>query len=92
MQSCVVFLLMCGNNDGRRAQQNVYMMQCVQALEEAFPESTPLLPKDLQAAAAVKEFCDWYDFQSSTLSSNGPKNGCVHEHLPTALYNVSCSM
>lgn len=31
---------------------------CIQALEEAFPES-PLLPQDPQAAAAVKGFCNW---------------------------------
>ena len=30
-----------------------------QAIEEAFPEKIPLLPKDPEAAAAVKEFCEW---------------------------------
>jgi hypothetical protein len=41
------------------AVQSCNAMQCMQALEEAFPESTPLLPKDPDAAAAVKAFCDW---------------------------------
>jgi hypothetical protein len=31
----------------------------MQALEEVFPDSTLLLPKEPQAAAAVKEFCEW---------------------------------
>ena len=48
--------------DGLARKQSVCdaysWLPCMQALEEAFPE-TPLLPQDPQAAAAVKDFCHW---------------------------------